>query len=160
MDTNNKDMKQCIKCGVYKPIEQFQFRTDTKQYRNQCKRCRQDHVNTYRRENEEYKKRYNQYRQHKRTNDTQFAVTDRLRARIRKMLKAQDGKKYVQTTELLGCSYEEFKTYIVSQFYGDMSWTKQNFVLDHKVPCCWFNLQNLAHQKICFNYKKHTTSYT
>ena len=137
--------KQCNKCKNIKTIENYQFRTDTKKYRNDCKACCQIRINTYRRENEEYKTRYNQYRKNRRLNDIQFAIMDRLRARVRKMLNADNSSKYFSTIDLLGCS--------IDKFYGDMSWEKKNFVLDHIIPCSWFDLSNPIHQKICFSYK-------
>ena len=146
-------MKQCIDCDLIKPLQDFQLRTDTNKYRNQCKKCRQHYVNKYRRENDEYKSRYNQYRKQRRGTDPQFAIMDRLRARVRKMLKSMNGHKYYKTMELLGCSFDEFKKHISDQFYGDMSWEKQNFVLDHKIPCSWFNLKIEKQQRICFGYK-------
>jgi hypothetical protein len=32
--------KTCIKCNILKPITSFQFRTDTKKYRNECNDCK------------------------------------------------------------------------------------------------------------------------
>jgi hypothetical protein len=102
-------MKQCTSCLVDKQLSDFQYRSDTHKYQNQCKQCRQVYVNSYRRNNEDYKCRYNEYRRL----DTQYAIMDRLRARVRKMLKANNGHKYAKTIELLGCSFEIFKEHIV-----------------------------------------------
>jgi hypothetical protein len=33
-------MKECICCYLKKPLTDFEFRKDTKQYRNKCKKCR------------------------------------------------------------------------------------------------------------------------
>lgn len=145
--------KQCFKCCETKNIDNFQFRKDNNAYRNECKQCCQQRINKYRRENMEFKKRYNDYRKQRRIQDTQYAMTDRLRARIRKLLKSTNCAKYSSTLNILGCSMEEFKTHITSQFYGDMSWEKKNFVLDHKIPCSWFNFSIPKHQLLCFNYK-------
>lgn len=145
--------KVCIKCNILKPIDNFALRNDTKKYRNECKICCQLRINYYKRNNDEYKKRYNEYRKKKRLNDDIYAIKERLRARIRKMLNAQNALKYKKTFELLGCSFDEFKDHIIKQFYGDMCWNKKNFELDHRIPCSWFNLCNPDHQKICFNYK-------
>jgi hypothetical protein len=145
--------KKCNKCDVEKQLGEYQWRNDTGKYRNECKSCCQTRINAYRRENEEYKLRYNEYRKKRRLQDTQFAIMDRLRARIRKMLKAKDGTKYDTTVKLLGCSMEDFKKHLISKFYSDMSWESKNFVLDHIIPCSWFDLSNHIHQKICFNYK-------
>lgn len=110
---------------MQKTIKNYQFRTDTKKYRNDCKACCQIRINTYRRENEEYKTRYNQYRKNRRLSDIQFAIMDRLRARVRKMLNADNSSKYFSTIDLLGCSMDKFQEHLISKFYGDMSWEKK-----------------------------------
>lgn len=145
--------KKCIKCDIEQQLDEYQLRKDTGKYRNDCKSCCQTRINTYRRENVEYKKRYNEYRKKRRLQDTQFAIMDRLRARVRKMLAANDCTKYYTTVKLLGCSMEDFKKHLISKFYSDMSWESKNFVLDHIIPCSWFDLSNPIHQKNCFNYK-------
>ena len=33
------ETKVCNKCGIEKPIEDFQFRKDTNSYRHACKEC-------------------------------------------------------------------------------------------------------------------------
>jgi hypothetical protein len=149
----SKQCNKCNKCNIIKQTDDYQFRNDTNKYRNECKSCCQTRINAYRRENVNYKKRYNEYRKNRRLQDIQFAMIDRLRARVRKMLNASNTSKYLSTIELLGCSMEIFQQHLISKFYGDMSWDKKNFVLDHIVPCSWFDLSNPHHQKICFNYK-------
>lgn len=145
--------KQCKRCNEVKLLSEFLFRKDRNKYINFCKKCELIRINIYRRENVAYKQRYNKYRQDRRLNDIQFAIMDRLRARVRKMLNANDASKYFSTIDLLGCSMDEFKEHLISKFYGEMSWKDKNFVLDHIVPCSWFDLSNPIHQKICFNYK-------
>lgn len=145
--------KVCIKCLEEKPISAFAFRKDTQCYRNDCKLCKQKYINEYRRENEDYKKRYNKYRQERRKVDEQFAMMDRMRARIRKCLKASNLEKYERTIEILGCSFENFKAYFESKFYGDMSWELMNFVIDHIIPISWFDLSDPKQLKYCFSYK-------
>jgi len=145
--------KICNKCLINKHISEYAYRNDTRNYRNDCKKCCQKRINFYKRTNEEYKQRYNEYRKLRRIQDDNFAIKERLRARLRKMLKIQDASKYITTLELLGCSMDDFKNHITKQFYGEMSWEKKNFELDHIIPCSWFDLTNIQHQKICFNYK-------
>jgi hypothetical protein len=145
--------KICKKYNISKLLSEYAFRNDTKKYRNECKSCCQIRINEYKRTNDDYKKRYNEYRKNKRKNDIQYCLMERLRARVRKMINSQNGIKYFKTHELLGCSFDEFKEHIEKQFYGDMSWDLKNFELDHIIPCSWFDLNNINHQRICFNYK-------
>ena len=46
-----ENMKRCIKCNEIKSLDNYKFRPDNQEYRNQCKRCRQDKINQYKREN-------------------------------------------------------------------------------------------------------------
>lgn len=144
--------KKCLDCKETKPLEQYQLRTDTGKYRNQCKRCRQNKVNEYRRNNEAYKKRYNKYRKKRRDNEPAYLLKERLRARIRKSLKCQNTKKCIKSMELLGCDMETFKLHIQSQFQEGMSWEKRNFELDHIIPCSSFDLTKVEEQMKCFHY--------
>lgn len=146
-------MKICIECNLKKSLTEYQFRSDTKKYRNQCKRCRQNKINEYRRNNFEYKKRYNKYRKIRRDTDTSYCMQERLRARLRKIYKLQNVDKCDKTLDMLGCSINEFKLHIISNFYGDMDWDKKNFVLDHRIPCAWFDISNIKHAKYCFSYR-------
>ena len=59
----------------------------------------------------------------------------------------------MKTFEMLGCTFEKFKTHIIDNFYGDMDWDKKNFVLDHRIPCTWFDLTIQKHLEYCFSYK-------
>jgi hypothetical protein len=47
-------------------------------------------------------------------------------------------KKNSKTSNILGCSFEEFKSYIESQFNDNMSWKNYGeWHLDHKIPVSW-----------------------
>jgi len=68
------ETKECSKCKKVKALNQFQLRSDTGRYRGDCKRCRQDYINEYRRTNDAYKKRYNDYRKERRENDEAYML--------------------------------------------------------------------------------------
>ena len=60
------------------------------------------------------------------------------------------------TLELLGCSIEEFKSHLESQFKDGMSWDNRGYYgwhIDHIIPCASFDLSNPAHQRACFNWR-------
>ena len=66
--------------------------------------------------------------------------------------------KSCRTKELLGCSVPELRLYIEAQFKLGMTWDNWGrglgkWNIDHKLPCCSFNLLDPQQQKICFNYK-------
>lgn len=75
----------------------------------------------------------------------------RIVANIRGYYKSQS------TIDLLGCSIEEFKKYLESQFYKDSRITWETYGpkgwhIDHILPCASFDLTDPAQQKICFHY--------
>lgn len=146
------DKKICIDCEEMLELSQFELRRDTGKYRNQCKQCRQKKINEFRRTNDEYKDRYNIYRSERYQNDVEYALKERLRARLRKALRSQDATKCHKTIELLGCTLETFKSYLESQFTNGMSWQNRNFDIDHKIPCSYFDLTDPEQVKKCFHY--------
>lgn len=76
-----------------------------------------------------------------------------LRVRIRLALK--DAVKSDTTLELLGCSLDEFKRYLESQFIEGMTWenyTYRGWHIDHKKPCAAFDLSNPEECRKCFHY--------
>lgn len=85
--------------------------------------------------------------------DIQHVLSERLRSRIRNVVKK--GYKSAPTLELLGCSLEEFKTYLESKFTEGMTWDKilsGEIHIDHVRPCCSFDLSIEESQKECFHY--------
>ena len=71
----------------------------------------------------------------RRATDPLYALKGRLRNRVSASLKSKGFKKNTKTALMLGCTYEDFKTYIESKFLPGMSWA--NFSgchIDHVVP--------------------------
>lgn len=80
-------------------------------------------------------------------------IAHNLRTRLRHAL---HGKLSVQSTEkLLGVSFEEFKKYLESKFYSNMTWENygKHWHIDHIIPCDFFDLTNEEHIKLCFNFR-------
>lgn len=75
-----------------------------------------------------------------------------LRNRMRQALKGKSNK--IESSEkLLGISFIEFKSYIETLFEEGMSWDNYGeWVMDHIIPCAFFDLEKEEHQKICFHY--------
>ena len=100
---------------------------------------------------EHFRKQQREYKALKRKNDPIFKITSNLRNRVRKAIKGINKSK--TTIELIGCSAEEFKTYIEKKFKKGMNWNNYgDWELDHIKPCCSFDLTDLEQQKLCFNY--------
>jgi hypothetical protein len=65
------------------------------------------------------------------------------------------GSKQSSSEELLGCSIEEFKSFFSSKFTESMSWElfmNGSIHIDHKIPCCAFDLSAEEDQYRCFHY--------
>lgn len=85
-------------------------------------------------------------------NDVQYKLQKLLRGRIRIALK--NGVKCHGTTELIGCSIQEFRDYMESKFKPGMTWDNHGeWHIDHIIPISWYNLENEYCLKAACNYK-------
>ena len=86
-------------------------------------------------------------------NNPNFKLSQLLRIRLIDALKEKTNKTE-PTLSLLGCSIEECKYYLESQFKPEMNWDNHGKVweIDHIKPCSSFNLTDIEQQKQCFHY--------
>jgi hypothetical protein len=57
--------------------------------------------------------------------------------------------------ELVGCSKQQLREHIESQFKEGMSWENHGhstWHIDHQIPCAAFDHTNPDHQRACFHY--------
>lgn len=54
------ETKVCITCGIEKPLDEFEFRKDTKKYRNTCKLCRKEYCSKWHKDNIDRVRQYNE----------------------------------------------------------------------------------------------------
>jgi hypothetical protein len=89
-------------------------------------------------------KRYN--------DDIFFKIRSNLRSRLYHVVKKES--KIQSTLNLLGCTIEELKFHLESQFLPEITWENHGIIweIDHIKPCASFDLTNLEQQKECFNY--------
>lgn len=74
------------------------------------------------------------------------------RIRVRKALKGIARSE--STKEMLGCTFEELKIHLESQFQDGMSWSNYGeWHVDHIEPCASFDLSKEEEKKRCFGYK-------
>lgn len=88
-----------------------------------------------------------------RQNKTNRAVSAAISCRIRAVLSGR--AKTSATAELLGCSIDELREHLESQWLPGMSWenwTKDGWHIDHIRPCSSFNLSDPEQQRQCFHY--------
>lgn len=102
---------------------------------------------------EEITKRQRNYRNKRRKLDLEYRIVCNLRCRIRLALHGKS--KSAHTMELIGCSIEELKQHLESQFRDGMSWDNYGTTwhIDHIIPCIAFDMTDEEQQKECFNYK-------
>ena len=112
-----------------------------------------------------YQKKYYQQNKKKilnweneyRKRSPQRNISTRLRNRINTVLRYQQNtSKSGKTEELLGCSVEQLKSWLESQFTNGMNWElflQGKIHIDHIEPCASFDLTSESEQKVCFNWK-------
>lgn len=84
------------------------------------------------------KDRRNKYLSDRKKNDTLFYLTTKIRNLIYISFHKEGYSKKSKTNKILGCTFEEFKIYIESQFIEGMSWENySDWHLDHKIPISW-----------------------
>jgi hypothetical protein len=85
--------------------------------------------------------------------DINFKISFNLRRRIRSAIKAKHISQKIMC--LLGCSIEQLKQHLQSQFKQGMTWENYGFYgwhIDHKIPCASFDLSKPSEQRKCFNF--------
>ena len=76
-----------------------------------------------------------------------------LRARINSALRHHS--KSASLLVLIGCSIDQLKRWLGSQFLPGMSWknhSRGGWHIDHRKPCAAFDLHNPSEQRRCFHY--------
>jgi hypothetical protein len=135
----NSKTKNKLKAFAYHK----QYRIDNKEDLGEKNKTRVRNPKTMLKRNEYLKNRYH------------TSIHNRLvissRNRINKVLK---GKSKADTTmKLFGSDIKTVKEYIENQFQPGMSWDNKNeWHLDHSIPCSWFDLEDTEQQKLCFHY--------
>ena len=102
----------------------------------------------------EVKERKNKRVRERMQTDIDYRLSVLFRHRMKKLLKGISKSK--KSLEYLGCSVKEYRSYIGSLFTEGMSWEKVmngSIHIDHKIPCCAFDLKDENQLVICFNYK-------
>jgi hypothetical protein len=81
------------------------------------------------------KNKRNKRQQNKRKEDDLFRLKQNIRTLISIQLRCGGYTKKSKTTQILGCSFEEFKIHIEKQFVEGMNWENRHlWHLDHIIP--------------------------
>ena len=85
--------------------------------------------------NRKHKDKTNAYFRKRRQVDPLFDLSCRCRMRIVSAFRYGGWKKKCKTSEMIGCSWEELKEHIESQFTDGMSWdNRSEWHVDHRLP--------------------------
>lgn len=85
-------------------------------------------------------------------NDPGFRIRKCLATRIYHAVKGNS--KSANTIKLLGCSIEEFLTYLERKFEKSMTFRNYgDWHVDHIIPCALFDLTKPEEQKACFHFE-------
>lgn len=95
------------------------------------------------------------YKRNKYQTDFNYRLRECLRNRI--IIGLKNNSKAYSTIKLLGCSIEDFKQYLESQFKPGMSWLNYGYGndkwnIDHVIPISSFDLTDTKQQQKCFHY--------
>lgn len=170
-------MKTCITCKIEQPLVNFnkdKKRADGVDY--VCRSCKKiyykqnrdkilNQSKTYYQNNTETRNTYirawrlenkdhiNTQQRKRWADDEQYRIRMVLGWKINQSI--QKKYKTLSSTKLLGCSLEQVRNHLQSQFKPEMNWNNHGDVweIDHIKPCSSFNLINVEEQKECFNYK-------
>lgn len=150
----------CKKCNSRNTIEsQKNSETYKKLRRISYQKCIEKHNETRSKYNstEEFKENRRQYFRkyypERYKTDPEFKLRHRLAKRI--LTAIQREYKSGSTLELIGCSIDEAKKHIESQFKDGMTWDNHGlhgWHIDHIKPCASFDLTDPEQQKQCFHY--------
>lgn len=177
------DKGKCIKCGEkekhsttsycrdcrtkYNNLNKEQIKNYNKQrYESDQKPIIKEKIKKYASKNkeaiQEYTKNWfqdnkghiNEYNRNKYKTDPIFKLKLILRNSIKQQLKLKGGTKPDKTLELLGCTLEEFKLHLESQFEKEMNWENHGPIweIDHIESCFNFDLTKEEEIRKCFHY--------
>lgn len=142
---NNKD--KCREKGkeYYKKYKNSEkYKLERKEYyennKEEIKEKKRDYI---KRNRDKINKRQNKYRSNRLKNDIKFKLTINIRNTIYNSLYYSGYTKESKTFEILGCSFEEFKSYLESKFEKWMNWNNHGLYngkfnygwdIDHIIP--------------------------
>jgi hypothetical protein len=147
---NNKEKCNIKSKNYYKDNKEYLLKIQTEYGKNNPE-VRRKATAKYLKKNPEY---YNQYRRNRYHTDPQFKLRLILGNRLNEVLKKNVTFKTSNIIKLLGCSLNDLKYYIETQFKPEMNWDNHGtyWEVDHILPCDSFNLIDIEQQKQCFHY--------
>jgi hypothetical protein len=166
--------KKCTKCGQEKPATtEFFTKHPACKFgvNSKCKDCerlryvknkdkikeqnlkrkdqRSENFSKWSKANREKRNEYQRIRRQQ----PEHAIRNNLASRMSQAVSR--GFKSAKTESLIGCSFNELKSYLEKQFTEGMNWENyglHGWHVDHIRPCCSFDLTDPEQQRECFHY--------
>jgi len=135
--TNKKEniLENCKEYYLINKSDKLEYQK--KYYKENKNKIQKYKSNNRKKINERFNNRYK--------NDPIFKLKKIISSVIHKSINKEGYEKNSKTSKILGCSFEDFKCYIESQFKENMSWENHGlWHLDHKVPISWAD----SHQRV------------
>lgn len=133
--------------------------------KNQLERYRNDEEyrkktlekNKIRRRGEEAKIKQRANEKLRREINPSYRLRANLNARLKQICHAIKQNKTDSVIKLIGCSMNDFRLHLESQFKEGMSWDNYGngegkWCMDHIIPCCAFDLTKEEEQLKCYHY--------
>ena len=164
------EKKVCSKCKEEKEVCEFQKSSNRKDgLKSNCKVCTKTSNIKYlsrpgiKERNREQQKKYyynnidktrerrRNYENNRIKNDPQFRLSKNIRRRVLFFLQSNNIYKNNKTFEIIGCTPQQLKEYIQSQFRDNMSWENYGYYgwhIDHIIPLSSSNTEEELY-KLC-----------
>lgn len=105
------------------------------EYQKKYYSTHKDNISRYKSENKDSSNLKNRKRY---KDDPLFRLRKIMSSIIGRSIRNRSWSKFSKTSDILGCSLEDFKIFIESQFKDGMSWDNHGeWHLDHKIPISW-----------------------
>jgi len=150
--------KRHAQTDSFKNSQSKYFRTDAGQEsrRGVNKRSNKKKVESGYRAQWEKTEGRKEYQRDYRKNNVNLKLSVNMRNRLRDAFLSQGLRKSDKFIELTGCSVPELVEHLKSKFQSGMTMEnyggKDGWVIDHKIPCCAFNLTCPLAVKLCFHF--------
>ena len=122
-DKIKKQNKKSVENNKEKVKEyQKQYREEKPKLKQNSKQYYQDNKDKLKEYQKHYQKQYLKKRKEERETNPQYKLTNNIRSLVSQSIKKSGYKKLSKTEIILGCTFDEFKTYLESKFEDWMNW--------------------------------------
>jgi hypothetical protein len=148
----------CISCKSEIDLKSYHKNKEKrKQYRDKYKKDNPDYVTRGNIKVQEWIKNHPGYMNEWTKNSLKTNINHKIKHNLSERFRVAlfKNSKSSPTLEILGCTIDEFKTYLENQFQEGMTWENyglKGWHIDHIKPCSLFDLSDPEEQKKCFHY--------